>query len=186
MILAVEVTVIVAVEVETSRDVLPLPEIKAATQTDSVNPPRDVTLTLMCRLVIVEPVNHPDLLHTLALHLALDPPNHHHPAAVVMSPATGPANAVAAPPADQYLPSDGTAEEREGPARTTVTVLDPDPFLPAVPRAHVPSEETAAAFLCLLPTTNTQETLTSNPSLVPPRGPAAHLEGPVEIAIPAA
>ena len=92
-----EEAVIVAVEAETSRDALRLPEIETATQTDSVNPPHGVTLTLMCRLVIVEPVSHPDLLHTLALHLALDPPNHHHPAAIVMSLATGPVNAVAAP-----------------------------------------------------------------------------------------
>lgn len=179
----------VAVEAETLKDALRPPEIRDATQTDSVNPPRGVTLTLMCRLVIVGPVSHPDPLHTLALHLALDPPNHHHPAAIVMNPVTGPANAVAVPQADQYLPSVGTAEEREGPARTTVTVLDPDPFFPAVPRAHVPPEENAAACPCLPATTSRETPWIPNLHLLapaPPRGPAAHLEGLVEIAIPAA
>jgi hypothetical protein len=104
-----------------------------------------------------------------------------------MSLVTGPANAVAVPQANQYLPSDETAEEREGPARTTVTVLDPDPFFPAVPRAHVPPEETAAACPCL-PATTTRETAPKLHQLVPapPHGPAAHMEGLVEIAIPAA
>ena len=68
-----------------------------------------------------------------------------------------------------------------------VTVLDPDQLFPAVPHAHVPSEETAAACPCLPATTSTRET----PNLhllapAPPRGPAGHLEGLVEIAIPAA
>jgi hypothetical protein len=103
--------VAVAVEAETSKDALRPPEIRAATRTDSVNLPRGVTLTLMYRLAIVGPVSHPDPLHTLALHLALDPQNYRHPVAIVMRPVTGPANGVAVPQADQYLPSGGTAEE---------------------------------------------------------------------------
>jgi hypothetical protein len=70
-----------------------------------------------------------------------------------------------------------------------VTVLDPDPFFPAVPRAHVPPEETAAACPCLPATTSREMPWIPNPHLLapaPPRGPAAHLEGLVGIAIPAA
>ncbi|KAJ5357878.1 hypothetical protein N7541_005036 [Penicillium brevicompactum] len=127
------------------------------------------------------------LLTTLALHLALDPPNHPHPAAIVMSLATGPVSAVVALQADQYLPTDATAEEREGPARTTVTVLDLDPSFPAVSRAHDPPEENAAVsphrpiMMCTVDAPRTQNHPLAH---VPARVPDAHLTGLAATAIP--
>lgn len=106
-----------------------------------------------------------------------------------MSLATGPVSAVVALQADQYLPTDATAEEREGPARTTVTVLDLDPSFPAVSRAHDPPEENAAVDPHLPITISTVEAprkqhhpLALAPVL--PRGPDAHLTGLAETAIP--
>ena len=174
-------------EAETLADALHLRETKAATQTDSVSPHRDGTWTPMCRLVTPEAARHPELLTTLALHLALDPPNHPHPAAIVMSLATGPVSAVVALQADQYLPTDATAEEREGPARTTVTVLDLDPSFPAVSRAHDPPEENAAVSphrpitMCTVDAPRTQNHPLAH---VPARVPDAHLTGLAATAIP--
>lgn len=70
--------------------------------------------------------------------------SHHRRVAIGTSPATGPVTAAVPPQADQDLPSDETVEEREGPARTTVIVLDLDldPSFPAVPRAHHSPKET--------------------------------------------
>ncbi|KGO71292.1 Splicing factor PWI [Penicillium italicum] len=140
------VAIAVAVEVvdETSTDDLRPPETKTAAETDSVNLHRDVTSTPTCRLATVAAAGHPDLHTALVLHL--DPQSHrHHLAETATSHATGDANAAPVPQATQYLPSDASAEEPEDAAvRITVTVLNQDPFPAAVPRAHVPPEETAA------------------------------------------
>ncbi|KAJ5510668.1 Splicing factor PWI [Penicillium expansum] len=178
------VVIAVAVEVgdETSTEDLRLPETKTVAETDSVNLHRDVTLTPTCRLVIVAAAGHPDLHTAPVLHL--DPQSHrHHLAETATSHATGDTNAAPAPQATQYLPSDATAEEPEDAAvRITVTVLKQDPFPAAVPRAHVPPEETAAekapslaaaVYPRRLVTHGARQTLLS-PYL--PRDLAAHLD----------
>lgn len=170
-VVIVVIAVAVEVEDETSTDDLRLPE--TAAETDSVNLYRDVTLTPTCHLVIVPAAGHPDLHTELVLHL--DPQSHRpHLAETVTSHATGDA---------QYLPSDATAEEREDAAvRITVTVLKQDPFPAAVPRAHVPPEETAAekapslaaaVYPRRLATPGARQTL---PSPYLPLDPAAHLD----------
>lgn len=117
------------------------PEIKVATQTGSENPNRAVTSTHMSPMAPAEAASH------------------HRRAAIGTSPATGPANAAVPPQADQYLPSDATAEDPEGPARTTVTVLDLDPSIPAIPPAHHSPKEIhhplAPALPCALVATPT-------------------------------
>lgn len=177
------IAVAVEVEDETSTtDDIRLPEIKTVAETDSASLFRDVTLTPTCRLVIVAAADHPSLHTVLVLHL--DPQSHHHHLVeTAMSHATDDANAAPVPQATQYLPSDATAEEREDAAvRITVTVLKQDPFPAAVPRAHVPPEETAAdeapslvaAVYHRSPATpGARQTL---PSPYPPRDPAAHLD----------
>ncbi|KAJ5372309.1 Serine/arginine repetitive matrix protein 1 [Penicillium concentricum] len=188
------VVIAVAVELdpsedETSTDDLRLPETETAAETDSVTPQLDVTLIHTCRLVIVAAGVHPDLHTALVLHLDPQSPRHHR-AETATSHATDDANAGPVPQAIQYLPIDATAEEREGAAvRTTVTVLKQDPFPAAVPRAHVPPEETAAdeaPFLAAavyprrLTTPGARQTL---PSPFLPRCPAAHLDAMPETAI---
>ena len=159
-----------AAQVETLTNVLHQ-EAKAATQTDSVSPPRDGTL--MCHLVPSEAAKNPQPPSGTLPHLDLDPQSHPHPAAAVMTLATDLASAVAAPQADQYLPSVETAEEREGPARTTVTVLDLDPPIPAVPRAHVLPEENAAVCPHLHVTADTRDALRAHTHPLAPVLPLA-------------
>ncbi|KAJ5154267.1 Splicing factor PWI [Penicillium coprophilum] len=124
---------------------LRLLEAETAVETDSANLHLDVTLTLMCHLVIVAAAVHLNPHTAPVLHLDPRSPRRHL-AETATSHVTGDANAAPVPQATQYLPSAATAEEREGAAvRTTVIVLKQDPFPAAVPRAHVPPEETAAA-----------------------------------------
>lgn len=136
----------VAVEVgdETSTEEIRLPETLTAAETASANLHLDVTLTLTCQPAIVVAAVHPDL-HTAPI-LHPDPQSHrHHLAETAMNHATDGANVAPVPQATQYLPSDAVAEEREGEAvRITVIVLKKDPSPAAVPRAHVPPEDTAA------------------------------------------
>ena len=160
-----------AVEVEdaTPTDDTRLPETETAAATDSVSLHCDVTLTLTCHLVIgaADPLGLPSapVLHRQPQiyrpHLAESATNH----------TTDDANA----PASQYLPSDAAAEEREGAAvRITVTVLKQDPFPAAVPRAHVPPEETAAEAPSLAAAV--YPATPGAPSLYLARDPAAHLD----------
>lgn len=176
------IAVAVEVEDETSTtDDTRLPETKTVPETDSVSLFLDVTLTPTCRLVIVVAADHLSLHTALVLHL--DPQSHHHHLVeTAMSHATDDANAAVVPQATQYLPSDATAEEREDAAvRITVTVLKQDPFPAAVPRAHVPPEETAAEAPSLVAAvyhprpaaSGARQTL---PSPYLPRDPAAHLD----------
>ncbi|KAJ5421833.1 Splicing factor PWI [Penicillium cf. griseofulvum] len=131
-------------EDETSTDDLRPLETETAAETNSANHHLDVTSTHMCHLVIVAAAGHLGLPTAPVLHLGPQS-DCRHLAETATSHATGDANAVPVPQATQYLPSDATAEEREGVAvRTTVTVLKQDPFPATVPRAHVPPEETAA------------------------------------------
>ncbi|EKV04335.1 Serine/arginine repetitive matrix protein 1 [Penicillium digitatum PHI26] len=178
------VAIAVAVEVgdETLTDDLRLSETKTAAETDSVNLHRDGTSTPTCRLAIVAVAGHPDLHTALGRHLDLQS-HRHYLAETATSHAIGDANAAPVPQATQYLPSDTTAEEPEDAAvRTTVTVLKQDPFPAAVPRAHVPPEETAAEKAPSLAAAvhphrlaapGARQTLPS-PSL--PQGPAARLD----------
>lgn len=177
--------IVVAVEVEdeiSTIDDLRLPETKTVAATDSASLFRDVTLTPTCRLAIVAAAD-PPCLHT-AVVLHLDPQSHHpHLVETAMNHATDDANAAPVPQATRYLPSDATAEEREDAAvRITVTVLKQDPFPAAVPRAHVPPEETAAdeaPSLVAAVYHRSPATLGARQtplSLYLPRDPAAHLD----------
>ncbi|KAJ5970949.1 Splicing factor PWI [Penicillium vulpinum] len=142
-----ELVTAVAVEVapsedETSTEDLHLPETETAAETDSASLYLDVTLTPTCHPVIVAAAGHP-CLHTAPVPY-LPQSRRRHLAETAMSHATGDANDTPVPQATQYPPTDATVEEREGAAvRITVTVLKQDPFPAAVPRAHVPPEETA-------------------------------------------
>lgn len=177
--------IVVAVEVEdetSTTDDLRLPETKTVAETDSASLFRDVTLTPTCRLVTVAAADHPSLPTALVLHL--DPQSHHpHLVETAMSHATDDAIAAPVPQATQYLPSDATAEEREDAAvRITVTVLKQDPFPAAVPRAHVPPEETAAdeapSLVAAVYHRNpaTPGAVQNLPSPYLPRDPTAHLD----------
>ncbi|KAJ6178539.1 Splicing factor PWI [Penicillium mononematosum] len=119
-----EAVTAVAVEVgdETSTEDLRPPETETAAETASANLHLDVTLTLTCQLAIVAAAVHPDLHTAPVLHP--DPQSHrHHLAETAMNHATDDANVAPVPQATQYLPSDATAEEREGEAvRITVIV----------------------------------------------------------------
>lgn len=134
----VEIAVAVEVEDATSTDDSRLPETETAAATDSVSLHCDATWTPTCHLVIgaADPLALPT-----APVLHLEPQSRRpHLAETATNHTTDDANAQAS----QSLPSDA-AEEREGAAvRITVTVLKQDPFPAAVPRAHVPPEETAA------------------------------------------
>ncbi|KAJ5252280.1 Splicing factor PWI [Penicillium chrysogenum] len=161
---AVTAVTAVAVEVgdETSTEDIRLPETETAAETASANLHLDVTLTPTYQLAIVAAAVHLDLHAAPVLHP--DPQIHrHHLAETAMNHATDDANVAPVPQATQYLPSDAAAEEREGEAvRITVIVLNKDPSPAAVPRAHVPPEDTAADKA-------------PSPAVCLARDPAAHL-----------
>lgn len=152
-------------EDETLIDDLRPPETVNAAMTDSASQDHAVTSIPTCRLeatAAAAPPPHPHMLFLLPRHRPL--------ARVATSPATGLANVVPVPLIIQSPPNDATAEDTEDAAvRTTVTVLKADPFPAAVPRAHVPPEETAAVEAPFLP-----------PVPVHRRAPAAQMDALAE------